>query len=130
MNMPACILCVEDQADLLDDLLLELRDHGYRAEGCRDGLAALTLLGESHFDLMICDIQLPGLGGIELLNRIRTEKREHSNIPAVLLSAYGDQDFRRAGREQGVSAQFVKPVDYRELLVAVEEILSEKQKGA
>jgi DNA-binding response OmpR family regulator len=130
MNMPACILCVEDQADLLEDLLLELRDHGYRAEGCRDGLVALTLLGEAHFDLMICDIQLPGLGGIELLNRIRTEKREHSNIPAVLLSAYGDQDFRRAGREQGVSAQFVKPVDYRELLVAIEEILSEEQEGA
>lgn len=130
MNMPACILCVEDQVDLLDDLLLELRDHGYRAEGCRDGLAALTLLDESHFDLLICDIQLPGLGGIELLNRIRTEKPDHSNIPAVLLSAYGDRDVQRAGREQGVSAQFVKPVDYRELLVTLDGILSEEQGGA
>ena len=115
---------MEDQADLLDDLLLELRDHGYRAEGCRDGLTALVLLGESRFDLMICDIQLPGLGGIELLNRIRKEKRRYSEIPAILLSAYGDRDFQRAGHEQGVKAYFVKPVDYRELLVAVGGILN------
>ncbi len=95
------ILCVEDQADLLDDLVLELSDHGYRVEGCRDGHAALALFSAERFDLIICDIQLPGMGGIELLNRVRQLPEERSEVPAIFLSAFGDPEVVRAGTAQG-----------------------------
>ncbi|MBN8847176.1 MULTISPECIES: response regulator [unclassified Sphingomonas] len=117
------ILCVEDQADLLDDLVLELSDHGYRVEGCRDGHAALALFSAERFDLIICDIQLPGMGGIELLNRVRQLPEERSEVPAIFLSAFGDPEVVRAGTAQGAAAYFVKPVDYRDLLGSVDTIM-------
>lgn len=125
MTVPARILCVEDQADLREDLVLELSDHGYRVEECRDGLAALALFENQHFDLLICDIQLPGLGGLELLGRVRRLSQDKRDVPAIFLSAYGDREARQAAAEQGAKAYFVKPVDYRELLDAVDRIMKE-----
>ena len=63
---PFRIVCVEDEADILHDIVDELRDHGFLVEGALDGESALALIRSTEPDLVVCDMQLPGMSGLEL----------------------------------------------------------------
>lgn len=128
MSEPARILCVEDEPDLLDDLLLELGDLGYATVAELDGLAALAQLAATSLDMIICDVQLPGLGGLEVLESVRQTECGKGRIPFILLTAYDDADFRRRAEELGADAYLVKPVDYAELEGIIARLLGQEHK--
>lgn len=125
------ILCVEDEADLLDDLACELREAGYAVLEAGDGATALALIEGSltgsassgaAIDLVLCDVQLPGLSGIDVLRSLRAQP-DKPHPPFVLATAYGDAAMRAEADALGVSALLVKPIDYDDLLALIPKLL-------
>lgn len=106
------ILCIEDEPELLDDLLGELQDAGHLPTGAANGHDGLEQALTDTFDLILSDVQLPGITGLEILRQSRPMVR----APFVMLTAYGDRPLRAQCIELGAAATLLKPVDYEELL--------------
>lgn len=107
------ILCVEDEPGLREDLSLELDDAGYAVALAANGGAALALLAAERFDLVLCDVQMPGLTGVQLLEAARDAGQD---CPFLMLTAYSGQTLKDQCIALGASDVLVKPVDYARLL--------------
>jgi CheY-like chemotaxis protein len=104
-----------------------LRREGYLITTCSDGIELLRHLsplldpaGRVEFDLIISDIRMPGITGIEILEGL---SRCHNRPPAVLITAFGDQEIHEVARQCGVAAMFDKPFEIDDLLAAVSSVL-------
>lgn len=117
------ILCVEDEPELLDDLATELIDHGFAAEKAPDGRQALDLLAAGGFDLVICDMRLPGMSGLDVMVEHSARTEAQGRPPFIFLTAYADETTRREALAGGAADFIVKPVDYRHLLDRVGQLL-------
>lgn len=117
------ILCIEDEPEILSDLAEELSDHGFCVDKAPSAQAALALIERSVPNLIVCDIQMPGMTGIELLERLRSRDDDLSTVPFVFLTAFGDRDTIITGRRSGADDYLVKPVDYDLLIASVESHL-------
>ncbi|MEO0063121.1 MAG: hypothetical protein RLZZ08_1681 [Pseudomonadota bacterium] len=109
------ILCVEDEPDLREDLVSELRDLGHTVAAACDGVEGLALALSHRFDIILCDIRMPRLGGIELLAELRRLPGANAQTPCIMLTAYDDRALDRASRELGAVATLQKPVSYSAL---------------
>ena len=88
-----------------------------------DGVAALELLRQRHYDLVLADVRMPRMDGIELVSRIRQELGDMS-VPVILISTLGsDQDVRR-GLEAGATAYLVKPLSPYRIKRLIEQLLA------
>jgi DNA-binding response OmpR family regulator len=121
---PRKLLCVEDEPMLLEDLAIELRDGGYHVTEQADGMTALSVALTDKFDLIISDMRLPKLGGIEMLTEIRRGGGPNAGTPFVMLTAFDDAVLRRECAELGNVSYLVKPVDYASLLALLQQIFS------
>ena len=110
------ILCVEDEPALLEDLCTELVDQGFLVETAVDGLEGLELLALGEFDLVLCDMRLPGMTGLELMRADLARGRPRPQPPFVFLTAYADEEIRHEALAGGAADFIVKPVDYMQLL--------------
>jgi len=100
-----------------------LQSAGYEVVAATDGAEALEILGQESFDLVITDIQMPRLDGIELTRRIRSHK-EMETLPVIVVTSLGGGDDRRAGADAGADAYIVKGAfDQEDLLGAVARLL-------
>lgn len=106
------VLVVEDNLELASVVQDRLGADGNAVDVEHDGAAADELLRHAVFDLVILDVQLPTLGGFEILRRLRA-RGDHT--PVVLLTARSEIDDRVAGLDVGADDYIVKPVDMREL---------------
>jgi PAS domain S-box-containing protein len=106
----ARILVIEDNADAAESLRMLLESSGHRVEVCMDGAAALDAARSFRPDLMLVDIGLPGLDGLEIARRIRRDPRA---APAALvaLSGYGRTEDREQALAAGFDRHLTKPVD-------------------
>ncbi len=104
------VLVVDDDADLAEALAIRLTDAGCACEVACDGKAALALFEQTRFDVVISDMQMPRMGGLELLDRIRQSPRP---IPVVLVSG---SDGAAAALEHGAARYLRKPYDHEELI--------------
>ncbi len=116
------ILVVEDNPVIMELVRTLLTSFGYGYTGAEDGFEALKAVKESDFDLILLDIQLPGMDGLEVLKRLK-EDPDTGNIPVIALTAhamYGDeQKFLKAGCSGYVS----KPIDIPAFKVLLEKLL-------
>ncbi len=120
--MTHTILCVEDEPDLLEDLSGELREAGYSVITASEGTSALNAITAGGIDLILCDVQLPGMTGLEIRkNLLETGNGE---IPFALLTAYSDGHIRAEADALAVKHLIVKPIDYDELLELVQRLLA------
>lgn len=119
-----CVLCIEDEEELRLDLVEELEDTGFAVTGVESGEAALELLQRETFSVILCDIRLPGMSGIDLVKWIRQEQNQRSHIPVIVLSAYDDEPLRCSLRSNGVSVFLVKPVEYEAVIDHVLALVS------
>lgn len=113
------ILIVEDEPELNRMICDYLASKGFEAVGVHDGPAALRAVFERHPDLVVLDLNLPGLGGLDVARAIRSE----TSIPVLMATARGDESERLAGFEAGADDYVVKPFSLPELALRVAAIL-------
>lgn len=109
---PAHILVVDDDRELRALLSGYLQQHGYRASVAADGFEMRRVLGETHVDLVVLDVMMPGVDGLTLCR----ELRKVSLLPIILLTALDDAEERITGIDAGADDYLVKPFNPRELL--------------
>ncbi len=114
------ILLVEDDAGLAEEIAADLGARGYDAAHSADGLAAMEAVRQGSFDLLVVDRMLPGLDGIELIQRLRDE---NVRTPVLVLSALSAVDDRIRGLKAGGDDYLTKPFAFPELAARVEALL-------
>lgn len=121
------ILLVEDEADLVLMLEDRLRAEGYHMEAAGDGEQALALLREHVFDLVLLDIGLPGMSGLDVCQELR---RMGSSVPVIMLTARGQVVDKVVGLKLGADDYVTKPFEMMELLARIEVLLRRVQSNA
>jgi DNA-binding response OmpR family regulator len=114
------ILIVEDELRVADLIKRGLEEYGYVATIAFDGEIGKKLALANHYDLIITDINLPKINGIDLCRQI---KRALPAIPIIMLTALGTTDDKVDGFDAGANDYMVKPFDLRELHVRIRELL-------
>ena len=122
--MAAKILVVDDDPAVLRFLTLALESEGYDATSAENGLQALAFAQEQHPDLAILDVMLPGMDGLEVCHRLKSDKLT-SDIPVLMYSAKGSEADIFEADKVGADDYLVKPTDLSYLLEVVEFLLSE-----
>jgi DNA-binding response OmpR family regulator len=127
--MAASILVAEDQADIRELLVLNLRNAGYDVAAVGDGAAALASQAEAAADLLILDLMLPAMDGLEVCKALRARGRA---TPILMLTAKATELDRVLGLELGADDYLTKPFSLAELLARVKALLrrSEMQRAA
>jgi two-component system OmpR family response regulator len=120
MNSPdAHILVVDDDPEIRQLLGIYLQKNGYRVSTVGDGDRMWQTLDESRVDLIVLDLMLPGVDGLELCRMLRVR----SKIPVIMLTARGDEMDRVLGLEMGADDYLPKPFSARELLARIKVVL-------
>src|SRR5215211_7403151 len=117
------VLVVDDDPGIVDVVSYALRNEGFEAEGVSNGEAALEAARTDSYDLMILDLMMPGMSGLEVCRRVRTE----SKIPIVMLTAKGAELDRVLGLEIGADDYVTKPFSMAELIGRVRAILRRRR---
>lgn len=119
-NGRALVMCVEDEKYIREELVRELKRSGHDVVEASDGATALGLLKKQIPDLIISDILMPEMDGLELLGQVRSGTAELSAIPFLFLSALADRARILAAYRAGVDDYLVKPVDMGIFLTQVD----------
>jgi len=114
------ILLVDDDAELSTMVEQFLTKEGYQITTASDGEKGLELALKGEYDLLLLDIMLPGINGLQLLQRLR---QQHRSTPVLMLTARGDDDDRVAGLELGADDYLPKPFYPKELSARVKALL-------
>ncbi len=124
MDDKGYVLIVDDDEGILVGLKRVLEREGYRVEGARAAPIALEQMEQQRFDLVVTDLQMPGMDGLELLGEI---KRRSPEMPVVMITAHGSTDAVIAALRAGVSDFVTKPFSPRELLNIVGREVSRRR---
>lgn len=116
------ILAVDDEEHILELLAYNLERDGYRVLKAESGEHALEILAAEKVDIVLLDWMLPGIDGIEVLRRIRSDKNYRS-IPVIFLTAKGDEISKVVGLEVGSDDYLVKPFGIHELSARIKAVL-------
>src|SRR4051812_7576978 len=124
---PARILIVDD--DRAQRSLLEtfLHGQGYLTHSAASGEAALQLLLEEKFSMMISDVRMPGMSGLEMLRRVR---QKHPDLPVLLVTAFADIRSAVTAMRDGAVNYLAKPIDLDELILSVRKATNPSAQAA
>jgi DNA-binding response OmpR family regulator len=114
------ILIVEDERKIADTLQMGLTEQGYYAEVAYDGVIGKKLFETHSYDLVIADINLPGINGYELCRFIRAK---NSNLPLIMLTSMTTLNDKMEGYNAGTDDYIVKPFEFRELVMKIRVLL-------
>ena len=113
------VLLVEDEVDLVTSLSYSLEAAGYQVQSALDGTTALQLAAGQPPDIVLLDLMLPDISGLEVCRRIRASSQAHQPI-VIMVTARGEEVDRVVGFEVGADDYLVKPFSVRELLLRME----------
>jgi len=122
------ILIVEDDRDLADLIRYNLEREGFQVAAVHNGADALARLRAAPPDLVILDLMLPGMPGLELCKALRRDERL-SRLPVLVISARGEETDRVLGLELGADDYLTKPFSPRELVARVRALLRRAEPG-
>jgi len=122
----AKILLIEDELAVLEMLVDELSVQGYEITEAADGEDGLKKFLEIKPDLVLCDRDMPGMSGYELLKRIRTEYPQYNQIPFLYLTALSDPRDKAAVEHLHPAAYIEKPLDFNLLADKIKALLQKK----
>lgn len=114
------ILVVEDDAAIRQGIVDALGFDGYRVREAADGNTGRTEALQAPCDLVLLDLVLPGMGGLEILEEVR---KSRPSLPVIILTARGDEEDRVRGLKLGADDYVVKPFSVKELLARVQAVL-------
>lgn len=117
------ILLVDDERDLLDPVTYALEQEGFEVQTVEDGLAALDVARSEPFDVVLLDVMLPGMSGIDVCRTLRGE----SDVPIVMLTARDAEVDRVLGLELGADDYVTKPFSTAELISRIRAILRRRE---
>lgn len=106
------VILIEDEVKLARFVELELRYEGYDVTVCHDGREGLQMVTDGNYDMILLDLMLPGLTGIEICRRVR----KFSNVPIIMLTAKDETMDKVAGLDSGADDYLTKPFAIEELL--------------
>ena len=113
------ILVVDDEKLLVKGIKFNLENEGYTVEACYDGLTAVQMAAQGGYDLIILDLMMPGLDGLEACQRIR----ESSTVPIIMLTARSEDADKLLGFESGADDYSTKPFNILELKARIRALL-------
>ena len=122
------ILVVDDEKDILELIEFNLSNNGYKVNTTASGEEALELIKKNEFDLVVLDIMLPGIDGLDICKIIKADKHI-SHIPVIMLTAKAEEIDRVTGFEIGADHYVTKPFSPRELLAIVKSVLRRKTRN-
>ena len=122
MTIPPAILVCDDEPVIRDTLAEFLQQEGYEVRAVGSGEAALALAGERFFDLVLCDINLPKLDGIEVLERLA---RISPETFVILITAYATVDTAIEAFQKGAHDYLMKPILLREVHGKIRRLLKQ-----
>lgn len=120
------ILVVEDEEDILALLHFNLIKVGYQVDGVTCGEEALKVIAERVPDLILLDLMLPGIDGLEICRRLR-EREETRNVPIIMLTARGEEGDVVRGLESGANDYVTKPFSFKVLMARIRNALKYRQ---
>jgi DNA-binding response OmpR family regulator len=115
------VLVVDDEPTITEVVARYLQRAGYQTAVAADGAQALAAAGEHRPDLVVLDLMLPKLGGLEVMRRLR--EHDHARIPIILLTARGEESDRITGLRLGADDYVVKPFSPAELVARIDAVL-------
>jgi phosphate regulon transcriptional regulator PhoB len=116
------ILAVDDEPDILSLMEYNLKREGFSVATASDGEEALGLVRKNEFSLVLLDLMLPGINGLELCRILRQDPKTRS-IPIVMVTAKGEEQDRVRGLDTGADDYLTKPFSPRELVARVKAVL-------
>ena len=117
--MSVKVLLVEDEKSIAEGIIYNLKNEGLKVTHVDDGKIAIDIFNEEHFDLLILDIMLPEVSGLEICKKIR----KSSNVPIIMLTAKDDENDKITGLEMGADDYITKPFSVKELISRVKAVL-------
>lgn len=120
--MTKCILIVDDSETVRQVLQMTLVNAGFDVVAAEDGVDALNKLSDAQVDMLITDLNMPNMDGLELIKKVR-EEGAHRFTPIVMLTTESSEAKKLAGREAGASGWIVKPFKPEQLLKVVKMVL-------
>ena len=113
------ILVVDDEKLLVKGIKFNLENEGYSVEACYDGATAVQMAAQGGYDLIILDLMMPGLDGLEACQRIR----QTSTVPIIMLTARSEDSDKLMGFESGADDYITKPFNILELKARIRALL-------
>lgn len=117
------VLIVDDEHDFVETLVKRLERRGFLVRGVSSGRGALDLLATHFFDVVVLDVMMPGMDGIEVLREI---KISWPQVQVVLLSGHGGEELGLRGMAYGAYAYLLKPVSLKKLVETVYRAFEER----
>lgn len=114
------ILLVEDEVRIADTLRIGLEENGYEVEVAYDGQIGWRLFQSKRYNLLILDINLPGITGYELTRMVRAQ---NADIPVIMLTALSSLDDKIEGYDAGADDYIIKPFEFKELLMKIRVLM-------
>jgi DNA-binding response OmpR family regulator len=121
------ILLVEDEKKIAETLKMGLEEQQYQVEIATDGDTGRLLFDNRNYDLILLDINLPGMNGYELLQHIRGVNQQ---VPVLMLTALSSTEDKIEGFNSGADDYIVKPFDFAELVVRIRALIKRAQQAA
>jgi CheY-like chemotaxis protein len=118
------ILIVDDSQELLDVMCEYMETCGYTVHTTTESLDALRIIAAAEYDVIVSDIHMPEMDGLEMMARIKTK---HPGLPVVLITGYSVSEARKIAMEKGADAFVEKPFHMKEILDVVANLLNKKK---
>ena len=112
------VLIVDDEEELVTTLVERLQLRGINAQAATNGETALKIIDEDPPQVVVLDVMMPGIGGMEILQRM---KAQNLKIPVILLTGYGSTEQGLEGMKQGAFDYIMKPCDLNNLISKIRE---------
>ncbi|MDT8342998.1 MAG: response regulator [Thermohalobaculum sp.] len=120
--MAKTILAVDDSKSIRELVRFALEPLGYDVVLAEDGIEGLDRLGEARVDLVITDLNMPRMDGLEFITAVRRDGR-YAGLPMIMLTTEGQADTMRAGKQAGASGWIVKPFNDLQLEMTVRKFI-------
>lgn len=124
MEIKKRILLVDDERDALKVISAILSDDGYEVYTADNGADALNMFEEHNINVVLADLKMPGINGMELLHRI---KEMDANVAFIIMTAYGSVDSAVSAMKEGAIHYLIKPLNYDELDIVLERVFREQE---
>ena len=117
------ILVVDDDGMVTRSLCGLLKKSGYSADASGDGFDAIEKVQDTHIDLIVIDLRMPGMDGVQTVKRIKEiiKSRNKADIPVIFITGYADSELY--AQAKGLGRVLVKPLDNKDLLEGIEEYI-------